>query len=72
MKSGKEDKEDTNCNINTRQCKEDPCVVSSFDNSSGLAETVYLLKSPANAAHLASSIEQYRKGQTREYGLVDD
>ena len=71
MKYGKEDKEDTNCNINTHQCKEDICAISSSDNSSGLAETVYLLKSPANAVHLAESTEQYRKGQTREYGLVD-
>ena len=59
LKYGKEDKEDTR-------------FVTSSDNSSGLTETVHLLKSPANAAHLAESIEQYRKGQTREYGLVDD
>ena len=72
MKSGKEGKEDTNCNINTRQRKEDTGAVSSFDNPSGLVETVHLLKSPANAAHLAESIEQYRKGQTRKYGLVTD
>jgi len=26
-------------------------------------ETVHLLKSPANAAHLARSIEQYRQGK---------
>ena len=63
MKSGKNGKEDTDCNINTHQRKEDPCVVSLSDNSSGLVETVHLLKSPANAAHLAESIEQYRKGQ---------
>ena len=72
MEYGKEDKEDTNCDINTRQRKEDPCAVSSSDNPSGLVETVHLLKSPANAAHLAESIEQYRRGQTREYGLVAD
>lgn len=72
MKSGKKGKEDTNCNINTHQYKEDTRLVMLADNSSGLVETVYLLKSPANAAHLAESIEQYRKGQTREYGLVTD
>ncbi len=72
MKYGKEDKEDTNCKINTRQRKEDTGASSSTDNSSGLAETAYLLKSPANTAHLAESIEQYRKGQMREYGLVAD
>ena len=72
MKYGKEDKEDTNCNVNTHQYKEDTRLVTSSDNSSGLMETVYLLKSPAIAAHLAESIEQYRKGRTREYGLVAD
>ena len=65
MKYGKEGEEDTNCNINTHQRKEDPCVVSSSDNYNGLTETIHLLKSPANAAHLAESIEQYRKGQTK-------
>ena len=72
LKYGKEDKEDTNCNINTHQRKEDTSTISSSNNSSGLMETVYLLKSPANATHLAESIEQYRKGQAREYRLVDD
>ena len=72
MKYGKEDKEDTYCSINTRQRKEDTGASSSPGNSSGLMETVYLLKSPANVSHLAESIEQYRKGQMREYGLVAD
>ena len=72
LKYGKENKEHTDCNINTHQYKEDTRLVESSDNSSGLMETVHLLKSPANAAHLAESIEQYRKGQSREYGLVDD
>ncbi len=31
----------------------------------------YLLKSPANAAHLARSIEQYRTGQLQQQDLVD-
>ena len=38
-------------------------VVMSLDSFNGLMETVHLLKSPANAAHLAQSIEQYRTGQ---------
>jgi antitoxin YefM len=37
----------------------------------GLNETVQLLKLPANAAHLARSIEQFRKGEVRQQGLVD-
>jgi antitoxin YefM len=33
---------------------------------------VHLLRSPANAAHLARSIKQYRQGKTVEKALVDD
>jgi antitoxin YefM len=35
-------------------------------------ETVHLLRSPANASHLAKSIEQYRQGKTVHKDLVDD
>jgi len=63
--------EDSDCTIITRRDAED-AVVMSLDHFNGLMETVHLLKSPANAKHLAVSIDQYRKGQTREYGLIDD
>ncbi|GAB6069221.1 type II toxin-antitoxin system prevent-host-death family antitoxin [Thiomicrorhabdus hydrogeniphila] len=33
-------------------------------------ETIYLLKSPANADMLARSIEQHQKGQTLKHELV--
>jgi antitoxin YefM len=46
-------------------------VVMSLDTFNGLMETVHLFKSPANAAHLARSIEQYRKGKVTRQGLVD-
>ena len=46
-------------------------VVMSLDTFNSLMETVYLLKSPANAAHLAGSIEQFRKGKTQARDLVD-
>lgn len=46
-------------------------VVMSLDTFNSLMETVHLLKSPANAAHLARSIEQYRQGKVRQRGLVD-
>ena len=36
-----------------------------------LMETVHLLKSPANAAHIARSIEQYRLGQVKRPDLED-
>ncbi len=50
----------------------DDAVVMSLDQFNGLMETVHLLKSPANAAHLETSIEQYRKGQTIERSLDND
>ena len=47
-------------------------VVMSLDQFNGLMETVHLLKSPANAAHLARSIEQYRAGKVESHALSDD
>lgn len=50
----------------------DDAVVMSLDQFNSLMETVHLLKCPANAAHLAKSINQYRKGQTVQSELVSD
>jgi antitoxin YefM len=47
-------------------------VIMSLDTFNSLMETVHLLKSPANAAHLARSIEQYRSGKTTERELIDE
>ena len=44
-------------------------VVMSLDTFNGLMETVHLLKSPANASHLARSIDQYRQGQLIQWYL---
>jgi len=46
-------------------------VLMSLDTFNSLMETVHLLKTPANAAHLARSIAQLRKGNTRARNLVD-
>ena len=46
-------------------------VVMSLDTFNSMMETMYLLKSPANAAHLSRSIEQLRKGKTKVKALVD-
>ena len=50
----------------------DDAVVMSLNYFNGLMETVHLLKSPANAAHLGKSIKQYHSGKTQQHELVDD
>ena len=55
---------DADCIVITRRDSED-AVVMSLDYYNSLIETVYLLKSPANAAHLSKSIEQFRTGQAK-------
>lgn len=50
----------------------DDAVVMSLEQFNGLMETVHLLKSPANAAHLAKSIQQYQKGKVVHGELVND
>lgn len=62
---------DADCTIITRRDSED-AVVMSLDYFNSLMETVYLLKSPANAEHLRKSIEQYREGSTQERDLLDE
>lgn len=62
---------DADYTVITRRDAED-AVVMSLDYFNSLLETVYLLKSPANAAHLEDSIAQYRQGQTTERDLLDE
>ncbi|MFQ4136001.1 type II toxin-antitoxin system Phd/YefM family antitoxin [Nodosilinea sp. PGN35] len=62
---------DADYTVITRRDAED-AVVMSLDYFNSLMETVYLLKSPANAAHLEESIAQYRQGQTTERELLDE
>jgi len=50
----------------------DDAVVMSLNHFNGLMETVHLLKSPANVAHLSKSIKQYHAGETQQHELVDD
>lgn len=44
-------------------------VIMSLDHYNSLMETVHLLESPSNAAHLAQSIAQLRSGQARRREL---
>ena len=62
---------DVDYTIITRRDSED-AVVMSLDHYNSLMETVHLLKSPANAAHLSKSIEQYRSGKITERDILDD
>lgn len=62
--------EDSDCTVITRRDSED-AVVMSLDYFNGLMETVHLLSSPANVAHLQKSIEQYRAGDVTARNLAD-
>ena len=46
-------------------------VLMSLDEFNSWKETLYLLASPANAAHLSKSIEEAQAGQTVEKELVE-
>ena len=63
--------DDADYTIISRRDAED-AVVMSLEQFNGLMETVHLLKSPANAAHLAKSIKQYQKGQIVQRDLADE
>jgi antitoxin YefM len=63
--------DDADYTVITRRDAED-AVVLSLNSFNSLLETVHLLKSPANAAHLARSIEQLNRGDVVERGLLDD
>lgn len=62
--------EDADVTVISRRDAPD-AVVMSFDYYSSLMETVHLLSSPANAAHLARSISQLRAGQAKHRALIE-
>lgn len=63
--------EDADYTVITRRDAGD-AVVMSLDYFNSLMETVHLLKSPANVAHLARSIEQYKNQQVIVKDLIDE
>jgi antitoxin YefM len=63
--------EDADYTVITRRDADD-AVVMSLDYFNSLLETVHLLKSPANAAHLERSIAQYKQGLVTERDLLDE
>ena len=62
---------DADCTLISRRDADD-AVVMSLDYFNSLMETVHLLRSPANAAHLEKSIAQFKKGKVMEKDIVDD
>jgi len=56
--------------INRRDAED--AVVMSLDYFNAMQETLHLLKSHANVAHLEKSIAQYRAGKTEVHELTDD
>lgn len=62
---------DADTTIITRRDAED-AVVMSLDYYNSLMETVYLMRSPANAEHLNKSIAQYRAGKAQPRELMDE
>ncbi|MBT4091394.1 MAG: type II toxin-antitoxin system prevent-host-death family antitoxin [Deltaproteobacteria bacterium] len=63
--------DDADYTVITRRDAED-AVVMSLDSFNSLLETFHLLKSAANAEHLAKSIAQYRNGETFEREPIDE
>lgn len=49
----------------------DDAVVMSLNAYNSMMETLHLLKSPANVKHLEKSLEQYRKGHTKDRVLIN-
>ena len=62
---------DADCTVITRRDSED-AVVMSLEYYNSLMETVHLLKSPANAARLNTSIEQFKSGKVTARDIIDE
>ncbi len=62
---------DADYTVITRRDASD-AVMMSLDTFNSLMETVHLLRSPANATHLAQSIAEYRQDKTTARDLTDD
>ncbi len=63
--------DDADTTIITRRDSAD-AVVMSLDYYNSLMETVHLLRSPANAAHLNRSIQQFKAGEVIHKELLDE
>ena len=57
--------------IITRQ-NERPVVMMSLEDYNAIQETLYLVKSPRNAARLANALQDIDKNEVRERQLVEE
>lgn len=62
--------QDADVTVISRRDAEGDAVVMSLDHYNSLMETLHLLQSPANAAHLAKSIKQLRSGKAKKRALA--
>lgn len=49
----------------------DPVVMVSLDDYEALKETVYLMRSPANARRLLDAMERLESGRGEQHELID-
>lgn len=57
--------------IITRQ-RSEPVVLMSLKDYNSIQETLYLMKSPANYAHLMESIKEVKEGRVQARELLDE
>ena len=63
-------KNDQDCTVITRGGVED-AVIMSKSHYDSIMETLYLMRSPANAQHLEEAIAEYKAGQAQEHDLIE-
>ena len=63
--------DDADYTVITRRNSEN-AVVMSLNTFNSYMETFHLLRSPANAAHLFKSIEQYKNGKVQQKEITDE
>lgn len=61
---------DRDCTVITRGGVED-AVIMSKSHYDSIMETLYLMRSPANARHLIEAIDRDRAGEFEQHDLLD-
>ena len=63
--------QDADVTVISRRDAEGDAVVMSLDSYNSIMETLHLMSNPANAAHLARSIQEARMGKAQPRKLAD-